>query len=198
MNQLIDVCRIFLGLVFLCSVVGKLRSAAAFGAFRATVVRLAPALRGWSRAVAVLVVGAEAAVVGALAVPTTTVAGFALAAVLLAVFTGALTGALRGSAPVECHCFGGGAPIARRHVVRNAGLLGAALTGLVVELTQLTASDPVRPVADTAGGPAAMLLPVGAALLLTVVTVTLDDLAHLFGRGDAHGAAGAGAGRTGG
>ncbi|MFG3013865.1 MauE/DoxX family redox-associated membrane protein [Streptomyces cinerochromogenes] len=179
MNHLIDTGRIFLGLVFFCSVVGKVRGAAAFTGFRTAMARLAPALRGRTGPVAVLVVGAEAVVVGALAVPSTVAAGFALAAVLLAAFTAVLAGALRRDEKVACHCFGGGGqPVALRHVLRNAGLLCAASAALVAQLM-------------TAGGttatsrPAVFLFTAGAGAFLALVTVALDELAYLFGRSDA-------------
>ncbi|MEU9337335.1 MauE/DoxX family redox-associated membrane protein [Streptomyces sp. NPDC048290] len=177
MNHLIDTGRIFLGLVFLCSVVGKVRGATAFTGFRTATARLVPALRGRTGPVAVLVVGAEAAVVGTLAVPSTVAAGFALAAALLAAFTAVLAGALRRDETGGCHCFGGGGqPVALRHVLRNAGLLCAASAGLVAQLM-------------TAGGttaatsrPAALLLTAGAGAFLALVTVALDELAYLVGR----------------
>ncbi|GHG93449.1 MauE/DoxX family redox-associated membrane protein [Streptomyces rubradiris] len=177
MNHLIDTGRIFLGLVFFCSVVGKIRGGAAYTGFRVAMARLVPALRGRTGPVAVLVVGAETAVVGALAVPTTVTAGFALAAVLLAAFTAVLAGALRREETVACHCFGGGGqPVALRHVLRNVGLLCAASAGLVARL--VTTGDTAAP------RPAVLLFTAGAGVFLALVTVALDELAYLLSRPD--------------
>ncbi|MET7851104.1 MauE/DoxX family redox-associated membrane protein [Streptomyces avermitilis] len=179
MNHLIDTGRIFLGLVFLCSVVGKVRGPAAFAAFRVAVARLVPALRGRTGPVAVLVAGAETAVVGALAVPSTVAVGFALAALLLAAFTAALVGALRRDETVACHCFGdGGQPVALPHVVRNAVLLCAASAGLAARL--MTEGHPTA-----TARPAAFLCTAAAGAFLALVTVALDSLAYLWGRMDA-------------
>ncbi|MFJ5726262.1 MauE/DoxX family redox-associated membrane protein [Streptomyces sp. NPDC093149] len=174
MNHLIDTGRIFLGLVFLCSVVGKIRSPAAFAGFRIAVARLVPSLRGRTRPVAVLVVGAETAVAGALAVPSTVTAGFALAALLLATFTAALVGALRRDEMVACHCFGdGGQPVAPRHVVRNVSLLCAASAGLAAQLMMEGTTATAQP--------AAFLCTTAAGAFLALVTVAMDSLAYLWG-----------------
>ncbi|CAL9372320.1 MauE/DoxX family redox-associated membrane protein [Streptomyces sp. enrichment culture] len=179
MNHLIDTGRIFLGLVFLCSVVGKIRGAAAYTGFRVAMARLVPALRGRTGPVAVLVVGAETAVVGALAVPATVTAGFALAAVLLAAFTTVLASALRRDETVACHCFGGGGqPVALRHVLRNVGLLCVASAGLVARL--MTTGDTAA-----ASRPAVFLFTAGAGVFLALVTVALDELAYLLSRPEA-------------
>ncbi|GAB2844492.1 hypothetical protein GCM10027176_55250 [Actinoallomurus bryophytorum] len=121
---------------------------------------------------AVLVVTAETVVVVALAVPGAVTMGFALAAMLLLAFTGGLVGVLRRKASTLCHCFGGGSdPVAPRHVVRNVALLTVALVGLAARL-------------GTADGgtasPPGLLLAAGVAVILTLFTVTLDDLAGLF------------------
>ncbi|MFD5387901.1 MauE/DoxX family redox-associated membrane protein [Streptomyces sp. NPDC127074] len=176
MDYVIEGCRIFLGLVFLCSAISKLRSPAAFRSFRRAVGRLAPPLRRRTGPVAVLLVMAEAAVITALAIPATIPAGFALALALLVAFTTGLVGVLRRKVSAPCHCFGGrGAPVAPRHVVRNAVLIAVALTGLGVW--------PAVP--DETGSPAGLLLAAGVAALLAMITVTLDDLAGLFAPPDA-------------
>ncbi|MFH8519882.1 MauE/DoxX family redox-associated membrane protein [Streptomyces gelaticus] len=189
--------RILLGLVFLCSVAGKVRPSS-FRAFRGAVRRMLPesappafppvfasvlgqARRG-ATAVAVGVLVAEAAIVVALAVPATARAGFVLAALLLAAFTAGLAGVLRRGTRTPCHCFGTTAvAIAPRHVVRNALLIAAALTGVAAH----------GEAAPTAG----LLLTAGIAVVLAFVTVALDDLAGLFApaahtaKGDAESAA---------
>lgn len=195
--------RILLGLVFLCSVAGKARPSS-FRAFRGAVRRMLPesapsafppalasvfasalgqARRG-ATAVAAGVLVAEAVTVVALAVPATARAGFVLAAVLLAAFTAGLAGVLRRGKRTPCHCFGTTAvAIAPRHVVRNALLTAAALTGAAAH----------GGAAPTAG----LLLTAGVAVVLAFVTVALDDLAGLFApaghtaQGDAASATGA-------
>ncbi|CAM5356913.1 MauE/DoxX family redox-associated membrane protein [Streptomyces pilosus] len=172
MNYVIVSGRVLLGLVFLCSVVGKVRSAEAYQAFRLAVAQLAPPLRRGTKAVAPLVIAAEAAVPAALVVPATVNVGFATATALLLVFTLALAGVVRRKGSAACHCFGGSEPVAPRHVARNVLLVGVALAGLVGGFTR----------AETAAGsPAGLLLAVGGGALLALFTVTLDDLAHLWG-----------------
>ncbi|MET9146958.1 MauE/DoxX family redox-associated membrane protein [Streptomyces sp. NPDC004042] len=169
--------RVLLGLVFLCSVLGKARGAGAYGSFREAVGHLVPALRRRTAPVAAAVVAAEAAVVVLLAVPASAVAGFALAALLLLAFTAGLTGALRREAGTACHCFGAGAArIAPRHVVRNLILVTVALAG--------TAAAPAAPHAGAAPS-AGLLLTIGVSAVLALITVTLDELVNLFTATDA-------------
>ncbi|MEU1375350.1 MauE/DoxX family redox-associated membrane protein [Streptomyces triculaminicus] len=175
LHQLSDTARILLALVFLCSLAGKLRGTEAFLEFRAAIGQMAPSLLRVRKAVAVLVVPAEALTVVTLALPATAVIGLSLSAALLAVFTAGLAGVLRRGATTPCHCFGRGAPIAPRHVVRNVLLGLAALAGLGGRLV-------VAGTEAAAGGVngAGLLLATGVAALLALVTVTLDDLAGLF------------------
>ncbi|MBL1101797.1 MauE/DoxX family redox-associated membrane protein [Streptomyces coffeae] len=172
MVHMIDAGRVLLGLVFLCSLAGKLRGAVAFLEFRAAVGQLAPALRRVRKPVAVLVVVAEALAVTTLAVPTTAAFGFALSASLLTVFTVGLVGVLRRGATTPCQCFGRSAPVAPRHVVRNIVLGLVSLGGLGAHLADSGAA---------AGRVSAgLLLDVGVAALLALLTVMLDDWAELF------------------
>ncbi|MFD7325750.1 MauE/DoxX family redox-associated membrane protein [Streptomyces sp. NPDC059875] len=172
--------RILLGLVFLCSVAGKVRPSS-FRAFRGAVRRMLPEaapppfasvlgrVRRGPTAVAAGVLVAEAAIVVALAVPATVRAGFVLAAVLLTAFTAGLVGVLRRGTGASCHCFGATAgAIAPRHVVRNALLIAAALAGATA--SHGGAAEPTPGLLLTAGG----------AVVLAVVTVALDDLVALF------------------
>ncbi|MBL1082292.1 hypothetical protein JK359_09900 [Streptomyces actinomycinicus] len=172
MNYVLVSGRVLLGLVFLCSVAGKVRSAEAYRAFRVSVARLAPPLRRRTKAVAPLVITAEAAVLMALVLPASVKVGFAAAACLLAGFSMALIGVLRRKESAACHCFGGSEPVAPRHVVRNVLLIGVALAGL--------AGRPATAGAAV-GSSAGLLLAVGVGALLALFTVALDTLAHLFG-----------------
>ncbi|MFE7773486.1 MauE/DoxX family redox-associated membrane protein [Streptomyces sp. NPDC057445] len=180
--------RILLGLVFLCSVVGKVRPSS-FRGFRGAVRRMLPetapsalpgvlasvvasalghARRGATAVAAGVLVG-EAAVVVALAVPATARAGFVLAAVLLTAFTVGLAGVLRWGTRTSCHCFGTTAGmIAPRHVVRNVLLIATAFAGATASHGGGTA--------PTAG----LMLTAGVAVVLAFVTVALDDLVGLF------------------
>lgn len=171
-NYVVEGGRVLLGLVFLCSALSKSHGAAAFRDFRDAVGRLAPALRRHSAPVAVTVVAAEAAVVVLLAVPAAVITGFALAAVLLLAFTAGLVAALRRGVNTACHCFGAGDErLAPRHVVRNLALVAVAIAGTAAALN--TPHMGVEPSAR-------LLLTVGVAAVLALITVTLDDLANLF------------------
>src|SRR5690349_17302858 len=91
------------GLVFAASLVGKVRGRAAFAGFLDGVRALTGVGGRRAAAVAGAVVAAELAVVALLARPPAGRWGFALAAVLLSVFTWRL--AVTGT--VACGCFGG-------------------------------------------------------------------------------------------
>lgn len=160
--------RVLLGLVFLCSLVGKVRGATAYREFRTAMVALLPATRRYARVCAPLVVSAEAAAVLLLAIPATVTAGFGLTLVLLGAFTMALVGVLRRGAEVTCHCFGGGARVAPRHVVRNAALLAVALAGVVI------APGTAQPL--SAGPSPELLVAWGTGALAALPVVALDDV----------------------
>ena len=99
-------------------------------------------------------------------------AGFAVAAGLLAVFTGAIVLSLRRGNAAPCRCFGASStPLGPRHVARNAVLVALALLGLVAAL--------VPGPADLAG-----LVVAGAAGVVAGVTITaFDDIAALVSGG---------------
>ena len=171
MHYVIIFSRVFLGLVFLWSAASKVWPSAAFRSFRRTVGHVAPWLRRRSAPFAVLAVMAEAVVVVTLTVPATVGVGFALATLLLLAFTAGLLGVLRRGANVACHCFGDGdEPVAPRHVVRNAALLLTAVAGLAAWLTA-----PDGGVVTAAG----LLVAGGLAVVLTLLTVALEDLTAL-------------------
>ncbi|MFB9236646.1 MauE/DoxX family redox-associated membrane protein [Plantactinospora siamensis] len=164
--------RLLLALVFLAAVVGKLRSRAAFAGFVGSVEAFGLLPRRRVRPVAGLAVAVEAAVVPLLAVPAAAPAGYAAAAALLAVLTGAILAALRRGRRPACHCFGtAGAPIGPRHVVRNVLLFLVAAAGL--------AASPMAGAGPPAGA-AGRLLALAAAAPLAALVVRLDDLAALF------------------
>ncbi|MEU8105965.1 MauE/DoxX family redox-associated membrane protein [Nonomuraea muscovyensis] len=164
------------GLVFAVSVLSKLRpgqwrdfvesTRRLLGAFLPS--RAAPA--AVARIVAPVVVAAEAAVV-VLLVPASTVA-LALAAVLVTAFGVAIALALRRGVATACRCFGGTAKLSPWHLVRNALLLAAVVTGAVMEPAAFGSAD--------AGG---LLVAAAGALTLGMVVVRLDDVGELFGPG---------------
>jgi hypothetical protein len=172
-------CRCAVGVVFLVSVAGKLRSRPGFRAFVSWLAALpVPLVRGRPRAVAGVMAAAEALIVVLVALPWTARAGLVLAAAVLAVFAAGTWLAMARGSHAPCQCFGVSAsPLGRRHVVRDALLAVMAVVGAAA-----ASSGGARP-----GGVGVAL---GAGLVVAVFVVFLDDLAVLFARTgeDAHGA----------
>jgi hypothetical protein len=164
-------CRLCLLTVFAVALVGKLSGRGAFAAF----VR---SLRGMGvlpeRTVAVAArasVGGEALVVVLLAIPVrySAAAGFAVAAGLLAVFTGAIGLSLRRGNVAPCRCFGASStPLGTRHVVRNLALVAVALAGLAAALSTGPAD------------PAGLLLAGVAGAVIGATITAFDDIAALL------------------
>jgi hypothetical protein len=136
MDPVIDLTlRTALALLFVAAAGHKLRDP---GRFRATLAdyRLLPA--GIVSPAAVLLVGAEVAVAGALLAPACRTAGQLGAAGLLLLYGGAIAiNLVRGRRHIDCGCAGPAArqPISEWLVARNAVLVALALVGLL----------PVRP-----------------------------------------------------
>ena len=172
-------CRCAVGVVFLASAAGKLRSRRAFRALVSWLAALpVPLVRRQARAAAAVTAAAEALIVILVALPWTVRPGLALAAVVLAVFAAGTWLAVARGTHAPCQCFGVSAsPLGWRHVVRDALLVVIAVVGVAA-----TGSGGARP-----GGVAVAL---GAGLVLAVFVVFLDDLAVLFTRAgeSAHGA----------
>jgi uncharacterized membrane protein YphA (DoxX/SURF4 family) len=165
MDYLAVACRCLIGVVFVVSAFGKVRSRQAFREFVTSTAALVPR-RG--RALSPVVVAAELAVPVLLAVPVTVRTGFGLAAVLLAAFAVAIAAAVRRGVRTSCRCFGAStAPLGTRHVVRNAGLFAVAAVGALL--------GPGRP-AELAGVAIAAI----AAVVLAALVTRLDDLVELF------------------
>jgi len=162
-------CRCAVGVVFLASLSGKLRSRPAFRAFVSWLAALPVPLVGRQpRAAAAVTAAAEALIVILVALPWTVRPGLALAAVVLAVFTTGTWLAVARGTDAPCQCFGVSAsPLGRQHVVRDA-LLGA------VAVAGAAAAGP--------GGarPGGALLSLGAGLVAAMFAVFFDDLATLF------------------
>jgi hypothetical protein len=163
-------CRLCLLTVFAIALAGKLSGRDAFAAFTSSLRQMSVIPQGTVVLAARMSVGAEALVVVLLAIPVrgAGVAGFAVAAGLLGVFTGAIVSSLRRGNLAPCRCFGASStPLGRRHVFRNAALVSVALLGFAAALVPGTAGI---------GG----LLVAGAAGMVVGVTVTaFDDIAAL-------------------
>lgn len=166
-------CRALLAVVFLVAVVSKLSSRRAFAEFKQSVdsMRLVPSFLGTQAAVATVI--CEALIAVLLAVPTRTagLAGFSLAAALLAVFAVGITFSVRRGNTQPCRCFGrSSTPLGRLHVWRNIFLVLVALIG------SISTTLPSSP-ADVA----ATLTAAFAGLIAGAIVVSLDDIAYLFG-----------------
>lgn len=166
-------CRCVVGLVFVASVVGKLRGRKPYAGFVAATRRLGP---GWlvSRVSAGVLAGgviaAEAAVPVLLVLPDTAWMGFTLAGLLALAFAATVLAALRRGDRAPCHCFGVSArPVGGVHVVSNIVLAAAAALGLAAGTA---AAGPLEP--------AGVVAAVVAGAVAATVVVTADDLAELF------------------
>lgn len=171
MAYLLVGCQALLLAIFALSVLGKIRSRAAWSAFVRSVreLRLVPVTR--VRAVAVGTVAGEGAVLLLLAVPFTAPAGLILAAMLLGVFTLTIMITIRRGVRAVCRCFGGSStlPLGTRHVVRNAVLITA-----VVLATVGIAADTAAP------HPGGVAVAAAAGLIAAVILIFFDEIVELF------------------
>jgi hypothetical protein len=122
-------CRWAIGITFAVSALGK---ATSMTSFRAAVADFGVLPAGWVDRVAAGTVAAEGLVVVLLALGRgSTAAGFALALVLLGLFSAVLATALRRNAGVSCNCFGySDRRISWYDVVRNGCLTLCCASGL--------------------------------------------------------------------
>jgi hypothetical protein len=166
------VCHILVAVVLAASAVGKARPAG-FRAFLTTLADMGLGTAGMRRPLAYATITAEGVAAGLLLLPGTRagVIGLLLASLVLAALTIGVVRAVRGGGPpVTCACFGRtGRPLGVLHLVRNTGLLLAAVGALVV-----TGSGPGR----ATGGD--LVVSVAAGAVLAVVVIGLDDIADLF------------------
>ncbi|MEW9555142.1 MauE/DoxX family redox-associated membrane protein [Nonomuraea sp. NPDC050783] len=172
--------RCALGIVFLAAVVGKVRGRAAFEAFRRSVPAFVPAfvqafIRAFIQAgrvpaaLPVTVVAVESATVVLLTAESTAPAGLVLAGAVLLAFSSGIRYALRSGSRASCNCFSSSsAPLRRRHLVRNLGLIAVAGTGLAASF------------AGTPAHPAGAVLAVAAGGLIALLAIFTDDLTDLF------------------
>ena len=166
-------CRALLGVVFLVAVISKVSGRRAFAEFKQSVdaLRLVPSSLG--TVAAVITVACEALTTVLLAIPsrTTGLAGFSLAAALLAVFAVAITLSVRRGSNQPCRCFGrSSTPLGRLHVWRNIFLVFMALLGSITT-TLPTGSVEVAPTITAAF----------VGLIAGAIVVSLDDIVYLFG-----------------
>lgn len=168
-------CRCLLLVVFACSVVGKLRGAGAFAAFRRATAELVPPARAHAAPLAVAVIGAESVTVVLLGVPAIPGAGLGAGVGLLLAFTAAIAAGLRRGSTSPCRCFGGPAtPLGVRHLVRNTGLVLVAAAGLAGELTSTSGGTPAGV------PPLGLAMAAGVAVVLAALVLWFDALAELF------------------
>ncbi|MET7469822.1 MauE/DoxX family redox-associated membrane protein [Micromonospora sp. NPDC005686] len=163
--------RTVLALVFVASAVGKIKSGAAFVAFRKGLADMRVLPKAVVPTVAVAVVVGEIITVVLLGLPSagTGTAGFVLAIVLLASFTAAIGLVLARGTRVACPCFGGSAvDFGRRHLVRNGLLLAIGFAGLVGGASDAPLALP------------AVLLSIGGAVVIAVVVVAFEDIAEVL------------------
>jgi uncharacterized membrane protein YphA (DoxX/SURF4 family) len=166
-------CRALLGVVFLVAVFSKLSGRRAFAEFKQSVdsMRLLPSSLSTVAAVLTVIGEALATVLLAVPHPTAGLAGFSLAAVILAVFAVAITFSVRRGNNQPCRCFGrSSTPLGRLHVWRNVFLVFVALLGSIA--TTLPS------------GPAEVAPAITAAfagLIGAAIVISLDDLVYLFG-----------------
>lgn len=173
MDYVVLGCRCMVGLVFIVSVMGKVRGREPYAGFVDATGRLAPrwlVSRVPAGVLAAGVIAAEATVPALLALPRATPAGFVLAGLLASAFTAALLAALRRRDRAPCRCFGGSArPIGGVHLARNVVLAAAAGAGLVGGTAATGALEPAGVVAAVVAG-----------AVVAAVVVVADDVADLF------------------
>ncbi|GAA3069185.1 MauE/DoxX family redox-associated membrane protein [Streptosporangium carneum] len=166
-------CGVVQAVVFAVAVAGKTRGAGAFHAFARSLVETRLVKRRWRTGAATCVILAEAAVAPLLLAPGSAAFGFAVAASLSALFTGAVALTLLRRIRASCLCFGARrSPMGWPHVVRNAILTAVGVLGHAATTAVSAASPPVH----AEGVVVAVLAGAVGALLL----IRFDDLAHIF------------------
>jgi hypothetical protein len=164
-------CRLLLATVFAVALAGKVTGRAAWAAFEDSLRDMAVVPEHRVVPAAAGAAATEAAIVVCLLIPTapTGIAGFLLAAGLLAVFAVAITSVVRRKQAVPCRCFGtSSTPLSTRHIVRNALLIAVSLLGAVAAAQPTAAQLPAAVLAGVAGAVIGMLV------------AALDDLVALL------------------
>jgi hypothetical protein len=168
------VSRCVIGAIFAATAFSKLRSHAAFREFAGWLNGLPVLPPGARRAAAVMLAAAEIAVVLFVALPWTVIVGLVFAAVLLIALAWGVAATVHAGVSAPCQCFGrSGAPLSSRHVVRNLALIMLAVAGVVVQPAG----------ASAAVHPAGLVVSLGAAVVVVLVVLFMDDLAALINEG---------------
>jgi hypothetical protein len=124
--------RWLLAAVFAAAFFGKAHSAARFGHFVTTVIRLTNAPERPARRIAGVVVAFEGAIALQLLVDPTAWWGLLQAVGLLVLFITVVVHAIRGGILTPCRCFGGsGAVMSYPLLVRNVLLIAVAVPGIL-------------------------------------------------------------------
>ncbi|MDT0443438.1 MauE/DoxX family redox-associated membrane protein [Streptomyces johnsoniae] len=166
--------RVLVGVIFATALISKL-GAGNFRAFTVSTGALLPyRFYRHRRALAIGYVVCEILIVVMLTVPTASPWGLALAAATLLLLAAFIARSMRSGDAVACRCFGGASrtPLGRPHLARNVAL--AALAAVAA-----AAAWPSGAGSELSLAPAVPV--VGAALLLGVLVVRLDDLVVLLG-----------------
>jgi hypothetical protein len=164
-------CRVFLAVVFLLAVTGKIAGWRAFREFTQSVVGLRLVPRRAAAEVAATVAAAEGLAVLLAAIPgrDAGIAGGLWAALLALAFTAVVAVSLRRGQRAPCRCFGASAtPLGPRHLTRNTVLLAGALLGV--------ASSAASGSPHTAGA----IVAAGTGLFAGICVAGFDELADLL------------------
>jgi Methylamine utilisation protein MauE len=170
-------CRVLLATVFAGSAASKVSSRARFESFCDWLANLHRDLVNAAKPIGFTVVVAEAATALSLGLSLTgrrgshelALAGSLLAAGLLLVFANATAILIRRGSGTRCMCFGSeGAPLSRRHVIRDLVLMSAAGIGFAD-------TSPGLPLAEQV-----LLVEIGVAVGMAVMF--LDDIVSVFSR----------------
>jgi hypothetical protein len=154
-----EACRLYVGLVLTAAIAGK---AGAIDSFRTAVAALTGLPDRAAGAVAVGVIGAEAAILANLVFAPRP--GMIAASALFTLFGAAILVALVRGRRVACHCFGGHArPLSALDLIRNLALIGACAF--------FVRSPPDAPLEASA-----WLLLLGVALIACLISIHLDEI----------------------
>jgi Methylamine utilisation protein MauE len=166
--------RALLAVVFATAAFGKASNLGKLGVFADSLKNIGPQLfatRLRRLAGATIVAAAEATACILLVLPVASLAGLAVALVLLLAFGAAIANVVRRGATAPCHCFGAeGSPLSSSHLLRNGVLAAIAVAGIAVRLS----SGAVSALPDYDGA-----LAVALGLLLGIGITRWDDLVFI-------------------
>jgi hypothetical protein len=171
MQYLALACRTAIAVVFVMAIGGKTVGRRAFAEFTQSIVAMNAVPSGAAGIAARATVSAEALTVLLVILParTTAVIGCALAASLMALFSGAIWRSLRRGDNAPCRCFGrSSTPLGRRHLARNGLLLLTSALGIGACLVD----NPLQ----LAGS----LVSLAAGLFFGLALAAFDDIAQLI------------------